>query len=145
MKSDIISFLQKGKILSLFILCLLVISCSKNEVPMCSNLYQTFWTGTLEIHYLEKKIKYEINIIFDSQNTGQYFIKKFTPEIPFSYKTDFKYNVESNIILIEGGFNNILTGQWWITYCEGNEVILKRNIENQANSDELYIIKKEQL
>lgn len=141
-KNRTTKYLLKRNIFLLFSLYLLVVSCSKEAPSTCNNLYQTFWVGTLKIKYLDKKIKYDINISFDSEKTGGYYIDKFTPKISFSSKTDLKYEIDHNLIYIRGGYNNILTGCWWITSCHKDELILKRNIENQLDSDELHIIKQ---
>ena len=49
--------------------------------------------------------------------------------------------IDSEIILIEGGYNNILTGYWWVVSNDGKKLILKRNINSEQDCDTLNLIK----
>ena len=115
----------------LFFLCLSLVSCVEDDKESFNLiLNQTSWSGELILSNPEE-IVYNINIVFETENSGEYYIDKFIPELPFSYK----------IILIEGGYNNILTGYWWVVSNDGKKLILKRNINSEQDCDTLNLIK----
>ena len=125
----------------LFFLCLSLVSCAEDDKESFNLiLNQTSWLGELTLSNPEE-IVYNINIVFETENSGEYYIDKFIPELPFSYKTTLKYKIDSEIILIEGGYNNILTGYWWVVSNDGKKLILKRNINSEQDCDTLNLIK----
>ena len=125
----------------LFFLCLSLVSCVEDDKESFNLiLNQTSWSGELTLSNPEE-IVYNINIVFETENSGEYYIDKFIPELAFSYKTTLKYKIDSEIILIEGGYNNILTGYWWVVSNDGKKLILKRNINSEQDCDTLNLIK----
>lgn len=123
-----------------FFVCISLISCTDDKDLSNIILNQSFWTGELILNGQVKE-SYDIDLVFETENTGGYSINNCNPDFIFSSKTTFFYKIESKSILIEGGFNNVLAGYWWVINDDGKKMLLKRNINNKEGCDMLSLIK----
>lgn len=131
----------------LFLIPLFLLCCTK-EYDSCKsnidnlNLYQTFWEGTIIYKESGQEQSFQIKVFFDFNNHGEYSIAGLSPQLPYSEKSIFTYSVDNKMLLIEGGYNNILSGNWFITGKDKDKLVLQHNIIDEVNNSKLVLIKK---
>lgn len=137
------------KVVLLFLITLPLASCSKDsDSCYCNlanlNLNQTYWEGIILYKESSKEQSFRIKVFFDSINRGEYRIVDFPIDIPYSEKSIFTYKIDSKMIHIEGGTNNVLLGYWFVTDVneKGDDLVLQSNIIDEENNSKLYLTKK---
>lgn len=126
---------------------LLIFSCKKeksqNTIPNISalNLSETIWEGRLLLQSTENPQSIDIRISFKDKARGEYAIaEKYKPIFSnYSLNTTLSYAKKDKIIFFEGGYNNVLLGDWWLQKADENALVLYRN--NGSKSDSLNIKK----
>lgn len=139
---------MKKTIILLLITNIGLISACKNELhdvqaSVVPNLKQTVWKGTISVSTNNQPARAELQISFDNERSGNYsiFAVKNSYFENFSDKTNLTYVQDGRILYIEGGYQNILTGKWWLIDSKNNNLRLVRNMETPNASDTLSVQK----
>lgn len=121
-------------------------SCKKDDSAQNTNLpnlKQTTWKGSLKIKDNNLSSTAELNLSFESDKAGNYSITstKDTYFEEWSENTPLTYVQEGRILYVEGGYQNVLTGKWWLIDTKKNILSLVRDIDNPSSADTLKIQK----
>lgn len=135
------------KIVFVMVSVFLFISCDKeckcpDKVLQYPELYQTYWEGTLAQKRQGKESIYQIKISFEFENRGDYIIMNSQDIIYSSIEGFFQYKLDNKILYItEGGYENILNGNWLIVSFDRDNIVLQESVINEMNSSKLSITK----
>lgn len=145
LNSNILNIGLMKYVLLIIVCALSLCSCDKDKKNDYSfqqyKLSQTIWEGDLLYRDSGKELLYEIRLVFETERIGEYNIERFYPELPYSAKTTFGYEKKDNMLYIDKGFNNILTGNWWVIEFDNHKMVLKRNIIDSLDCSELHLTK----
>lgn len=119
-------------------------SCTKDkecEDRADFTLYQTVWKGQLIENSNSEKKSYDINLVFETDRTGRYFIdiEQVNPKPEFSPASSFRYTLRNDVLDISAG--DILNGSWMIFEKDKNKLIIKRDYLDDNNNSELNILR----
>jgi len=141
-----------NKKLKLSVICIfafssiMVLSCKKSnnsDLVELPDLTQSLWNGILFHNENGQHKEINLNVAFKTNSNGDYFLLdapeiikvKYVSEAPISYKKDGKN------LHIDGGFGNILIGDWLAIKNNKNELMLVREIQNPIEADTLKLKK----
>lgn len=133
--------------ITLILTVTLLFSCSKNCECIDKNqyipeLYQTYWEGTFIQKTSDNEYTYQICISFEYEQRGDYIITDNANHNSNSIEGFFLYKKDQKILYIDNDSNgNVLTGNWFITNCTQESIVLEKGIMNDTNNSKLYLTK----
>jgi hypothetical protein len=121
-------------------------SCKKDDSSQITNLpdlKQTTWKGNLKIRENNSFSNAELNLSFASEKAGNYAITNTSDSYfeAWSTNTPLTYVQEGRILYVEGGYQNVLTGKWWLIDSKKSMLQFVRDIDNPSSADTLRIQK----